>query len=160
MKQRNSIVVSLGKRIIDNKWLYFGLTFTWGLLMTIVGYMLLVILMPFGKVKRFGRVLYLEFNKDNGAGFSVGSVLFVCNSPCNSLLWHEFGHTVHNAIFGPFVLIFVLLPSFIRYWYREFVYYHKNKLPKKPYDDIWFEDTASKLGCYYFMVTMDQTIIS
>jgi len=142
------IVNSLGNKLVMHKKMYYILNFTWGIIGTLLGFLLLLILMPFGKVKRLDHVLYLEFNKKTGWGFSLGTVFFVTKYPGASMKYHEFGHTVQNAIFGPFMFLFVSLPSVIRFWIREYGYRH-DKLPKTNYDEVWFEGTATSIGNYY-----------
>ncbi|MBO5712210.1 MAG: hypothetical protein J6R47_05160 [Acholeplasmatales bacterium] len=46
----------------------------------------------------------------------------------------------------PFV---ICIPSALRYWYRELRYNRKGITPPTKYDDIWFEDEATKLGRLY-----------
>ena len=142
------IVSGLGNKLVMHKKLYYILNFTWGIIGTLLGFLLLLILMPFGKVKRLDHVLYLEFNKKTGWGFSLGTVFFVTKYPSAGMKYHEFGHSVQNAMFGPFVFIFVAIPSFTRFWYRNWLYKH-GKQPKHHYDHAWFEGTATSIGNYY-----------
>jgi len=147
----------LGKKVISNKFLYLFLNLTWGLLMTVLGFILLLVLLPFGTVKKYNGILYLQlkYNQNShriGYGFSIGLVFFV-HAPCpnKGLMSHEYGHTVQNAIFGPFMPFLVYIPSAIRFWYREIKVRVKHmlysELPK--YDAIWFEGSATELGKYY-----------
>ena len=53
----------------------------------------------------------------------------------------EFGHSVQNCIYGPFMIFLVSLPSVIRYHYRNFT--HKGA---EGYADIWFEKQANIFG--------------
>ena len=50
----------LGKKVISNKFLYLFLNLTWGLLMTVLGFILLLVLLPFGTVKKYNGILYLQ----------------------------------------------------------------------------------------------------
>lgn len=54
---------------------------------------------------------------------------------------HEFGHSIQQLMFGPFMLFVVTIPSAIRYWYRILT-----PGPHPDYDDAIFEYTASKWG--------------
>lgn len=151
----SKLIISLGKPITDNLVLYYFLNFTWGLLGTLVGYLLLLILLPFGNVRSFNGALYLEFKSYKPWGFSVGTVFFVGKqekrNPFKSgtIIRHEYGHTVQNAMFGPLMIFLVMIPSFVRYWYRRFLYSIK-KQPKRTYDDVWFEGTATQIGINYY----------
>ena len=51
---------------------------------------------------------------------------------------HEFGHTFQNTLFGPFFIFLVWIPSIIWYWYDS----------SKPYDSMWWEDSATQCGLY------------
>lgn len=139
------LINSLGNKLVLHPVIYYILNFTWGLLLTLVGFLLMLILLPFGRVKRYGYILYLELRKDFGAGFSIGTVFFTGPRPGMILKEHEFGHTVQNAILGPFMLILVAIPSMLRFWYRRFLYSH-GKYPKHEYDAVWFEGTATSIG--------------
>lgn len=61
---------------------------------------------------------------------------------CNNVLPHEYGHSIQNIIFGPLFPFVIGIPSALRYWYREL---NSEKITT-PYDAIWFEGWASKLG--------------
>lgn len=139
----------IGRFIVLRKVLYYILNFTWGIFMTLLGYILLFILWPFGKIKCYDKyTLYLEFRWKTGWGFSIGTVFFTTKNPSQSLLYHEFGHTVQNAIFGPLTPFLVSIPSITRYYYRFFRIKNKKKLVNL-YDDIWFEGTATHLGLFH-----------
>lgn len=139
----------IGRFIVLRKVLYYILNFTWGIFMTLLGYILLIILWPFGKIKCYDRyTLYLEFRWNTGWGFSIGTVFFITKNPSQSLLDHEFGHTVQNAIYGPLTPFLVMIPSVIRYHYRNIKIKNK-KNPINSYDDIWFEGTATHLGLFH-----------
>lgn len=149
--KEKSITNILGRFIVLRKVLYYILNFTWGIFMTLLGYILLLILWPFGKIKRYcNYTLYLEFKWNTGWGFSIGTVFFVTKNPTKELLEHEFGHTVQYAIYGPLTPFLVSIPSIVRYYYRHIYYIRiKSMRPKSLYDDIWFEGTATHLGKYH-----------
>lgn len=154
----NDLGFSISKRPV----IYYILNFTWGLFTTLLGYLLLLILLPFGKVKRFHYTLYLEFHKDIHAGFSIGTVFFVRKNASEGMIIHEFGHTLQNAMFGPLTLLLIYLPSVIRFWYRELYTKITSKHPKKDYYEIWFEYQATLIGTrfdrYKFQLELDKAI--
>jgi hypothetical protein len=57
---------------------------------------------------------------------------------------HELGHTYQNALWGPFTIFLVAIPSAIRYWYQ--IIREKQGKPNKPYDSVYFEGSASYIG--------------
>ena len=132
--------------------LYWLLQLTWGSLSTLVGFFVFLFVAIFKKPKfhRNGYSFILEFGK-NWGGLSLGPFAF-CGSYYNSdNYWyehtrrHEYGHSIQNIILGPFWLFVIGIPSFIRYWYRNWLYNVK-KAPLTDYDDIWFEGSATELG--------------
>ena len=136
--------------IMLKKSLYLILSFTWGLPLTLIGCIVAAALMIFGiKPKRFLYGFYFPIT--NGSGFNMGPIFIVSKNPSEYLLKHEFGHSIQNCFFGPFVFLLVIIPSVIRFWYREYLVFTKqstySELP--PYDNIWFEGTATKLGEKY-----------
>lgn len=136
----------LGIQLSSNKILFYILNFTWGLPLTILGYLLIPFLLPYGKLKRFEYVLYFQFNEPKEWGFSLGGVIFGSRTDSLAVKQHEFGHSVQNAILGPLMLFVISIPSAIRYWYRRYLYKHTEHGPKTSYNDIWFELSASIIG--------------
>ena len=148
----NNFTIVAGTFLVKHRVLYILLNHTWGLLTTLPGYILFLFLWPFAKVTRYRGNLYLEFkkNKNPGWGFSLGAVIFSSKNVGAYLLNHERGHTFQNAIFGPFMLFLVTIPSFIRYWYRRIRSERFHISPKNFYYEIWFEHSASVIGSVLF----------
>lgn len=142
-----------GKFIASHPILYFILNYTWGLIGVIIGWICTLFFMtikqwrmvPLGRGYHF-----LSVNIDEFWGFSIGVCPIICQQVVWSLYPHEFGHTVQNAIFGPFQLFLVLIPSCIRFWYREWLAKTPKHIIKTKYDDIWFEGSATIIGETYF----------
>lgn len=133
------------------KWMFYLLSFTWGITMTIIGCLASLVLLIIGyKPKRNQYGWYFEVGKNGWGGCELGCMCIVNISPSQHTLNHEFGHAIQNCYFGPF-MIFISLASAIRYWYREYLVQIKKisrtKLPR--YDSIWFEGQATKFGTYY-----------
>jgi len=132
--------------------IYWILSLTWGLLMSITGFIAVIIaLLLKGKPHRNGCSLIVEIG-ENWGGLNLG-----CFALCGSYYlynrdWfektrrHEFGHSIQNIIFGPFHPFVVGIPSAIRYWYNRLSEKHGKKFPADWYDSIWFEGTATKWG--------------
>lgn len=138
----------------NNLFLFYILSFTWGILTSLIG---LILILPFLITKKFkvfkGR-LYGIFPKIFGEawGFEMGCFFFVSNDCAENndkLYYHEMGHGIQNILFGPLMLFIVSIPSVVRYWYREIKYYRKGKTPTKHYDSIWFEGQATRFGFKY-----------
>ena len=105
---------------------FWFLSWTWGIIMTLLGAIIGLALMITGhKPHRFRYLIYFEVG-ENWGGFECGC-FFVCNKNASlHTKQHESGHGIQNIIFGE--------------KYR--------KLP--PYDSMWFEGLATKWGEKYF----------
>ena len=134
---------------------YWFLQLTWGALLTIVGLLVTAFCIVFlkGKAHKNGYSYIVEIG-GNWGGLELGAVA-LCGgytTKCPNEKWfqhtrrHEFGHSLQNLIFGPFMLFVVTIPSAIRYHYQN--YRSKKGLPNKPYDQAIYEYTASKWGYY------------
>ena len=128
------------------RWQFYLLSFTWGLPMTLIGFITYVALSLNGyDIYKNQYGYYCPVGKDWG-GLSLGPFAIVNKHPSEYLLAHEFGHALQNCYWGPFMII-VSIMSATRYWYREFLLKRGKTLCN--YDSIWFEGTATYLGNYY-----------
>lgn len=120
--------------------------------MTFIGLIFFIItLFIGGKTHKNGCSLVTEIG-GNWGGLSLGCFAFCGDYSKTNDYWfqhtrrHEFGHSIQNAILGPFFIFIVALPSAIRYHYKNY----RTKLGKVYsvdwYDSIWFEGTATKYG--------------
>lgn len=125
---------------------------TWGILMTLIGALIaLVLLVTAHKPKLFHGLVYFEAGK-NWGGFSCGPFFIVSAEPTLHMKQHESGHSLQNIMLGPFMPFVISLWSAIRYWYREIVVRTGKKKASElpPYESIWFEGWATRLGEKYF----------
>ena len=131
---------------------FWFLSWTWGIIMTLLGAIIGLALMITGhKPHRFHYLIYFEVG-ENWGGFECGC-FFVCNKNASlHIKQHESGHGIQNIIFGVFMPFIVSIPSAIRYWYREIIYRTNKEKYRKlpPYDSAWFEGLATKWGEKYF----------
>lgn len=132
-----------------SKGLYYLLSFTWGLPLTLVGGLVALFLLIKGRrPSRFGWCLYFEVANDNWGGFNMGPIFLCERNPDWWTKKHEFGHSIQNCFWGPLMIFVITIPSAIRYWFRIIQEkFGKTNLP--PYDSIWFEGQATKLGEEY-----------
>lgn len=136
-----------------NKFLFWLLSLTWGLPMTLIGLLAALVLMILGyKPKTFHGLIYFDVGKYWG-GVNFGPIFIKCQGDDLSLMRHEAGHGLQNIMLGFFMPFLVAIPSAARYWWREYLVRFKKKtydeLPD--YDSIWFEGWATKLGNLYFI---------
>lgn len=122
--------------------LFYLLSFTWGIIPSLVGLIIILIMLPFGRVHRFQNRFYAVIGKAWG-GLNLGP-FFVCGECCQFYRTkaHESGHGFQNIIWGPLYIFVIAIPSGIRYWYRHF-------FPNRSttdYDSIWFEGQATRWG--------------
>lgn len=143
-----------------NTKLFYFISFTWGLPLTLVGLFVLLYAKLFMKNEvdyfNVGGRICIKHKEKRFGGVALGIVYMVDANPnVNSqylLHTHELGHTVQNIIFGPFFLPLIGIPSFIRYsiwgWLKK--RHYKKYGTYKDYYGIWFESQASRLGEEYF----------
>ena len=140
------------KFILKHRWLYYFMACTWGIIMTILG-CLITIILAIVKIfipkkiifERYYWIYSITVGPEWWGGCEMG-LMFLRdhNSSVNYINPHEFGHTFQNCLLGPLFPFMVAIPSAIRYWLREI-------FPKKiwaPYDSAWFEDAATQCGIY------------
>lgn len=132
-----------------NKLTFYLLSFTWGLPLTLVGFIVGAALMIAGKKpEKWGACWYFKIGQ-NWGGVELGLIFLTDNTPSEHTKNHEHGHAIQNCYFGFFMPFIVCIPSATRYWYRELKYHRKGLTPPTKYDDVWFEGQASKLGAIY-----------
>ena len=151
-----NFLLKCSKFLMKHMWLYYILNYIWGILTTIIGWIVLGFVRLFFRNKvvehgKFGPCHYaMLFN--NWGGLELGTNFILADNMGKN--WtlhtkcHEMGHTFQNAILGPFAIFLVFLPSVIRYWYQEFR--SRKGKDNKPYDLIWFEGNATTVGEYYY----------
>ena len=140
------------KFILKHRWLYYFMACTWGVIMTILG-LIITLILAIVKIfipkkvifKRYYWIYSITVGPEWWGGCEMG-LMFLRdhNSSVNYINPHEFGHTFQNCLLGPLFPFMVAIPSAIRYWLREI-------FPKKiwaPYDSAWFEDAATQCGIY------------
>lgn len=131
------------------KAIFYILSFTWGLPMTLIGLISALVLICAGyKPKRWGGCIYFNVGK-NWGGVELGLFFITDQRDSTHTKNHEFGHAIQNCWFGVLMPFLVCIPSAIRYWYREIRYNRKGITPPTKYDDIWFEGQATALGTKY-----------
>lgn len=129
------------------KKLYYLLSLTWGLPLTIAGGLVALVMLWGGFTpRRFGGCIYFEIGKGWG-GLNLGLVFLCQEGASDTLKTHEFGHAIQNCFWGALMPFVVVFPSVVRYWLREIKAAHGEKLP--PYDAVWFEGQATKFGEKY-----------
>lgn len=131
--------------MIQDKKTFYLLSFTWGILLTLVGCIVSVVLLALGyKPKKWGYCYYFEVGEHWG-GLELGPFFLVDKSSSILTKNHEHGHAFQNCKLGLFMPFVVSIPSAIRYWFRRIA--EKNGKPcQSGYDEIWFEGEATKLG--------------
>lgn len=152
-----NLTMRAGKCLIKHRWLYFLLSYTWGIVSTLVSWIIWPIIAIFAKeVGIFGPSLYAMIGKHWG-GLELGVNFLIADSMGWS--WtlhtkqHEHGHSYQAAIFGPFVIFLSFIPSIIRYWQQ--VIRQKKGKANKAYDAAWFEGSATDLGKIYYDTYLD-----
>ena len=124
-------------------------SFTWSLPVNLGGTVIAGGLLLTGhRPQRFGNCVRFTVGKNWGGG-SLGVFMFTCRNASQALLEHEHGHSIQNCYYGPLMPFLVNIPSSTRYWYRRIVHAVKPEKALPPYDSIWFEAEATRLGREY-----------
>lgn len=138
------------KRFISY-FIFYLIQFTWGIVMNVIGLTVAIfMILTFHRPHRFKASIYFKLKCMDGSGFELGMFFLTGTDDDLYIKCHEAGHGIQNMFLGPVFPFVVGIPSFIRYWYREFKYYKKGLEPKTDYDDIWFEGQATRLGKKYY----------
>ena len=131
--------------MIKDKHTFYTLSFTWGIIMTLIGCLVALVLTIAGyRPKKWGRCWYFEVGEGWG-GLELGIFFLTSKNPSVHTRNHELGHAFQNCKYGPGMIVISIM-SAARYWYRELKYNRKGQVPPTKYDDIWFEGEATKLG--------------
>lgn len=134
---------------MKNKWAILILCNTWGIIMTLIGYIARLVLLCKGIKGQKGDFARLYVVGNGWGGISLGTTIIVSENNCTEFtITHECGHTIQNAIFGVLFPFIIGLPSLIRCKHREWQRKHGKK-PKGGYYEIWFESQATELGEIY-----------
>ena len=132
---------------MKHKFLFYLLSITWGLPLTLAGFLTATVLLATGhRPQRRCGCWYFNIGKSRWGGLNLGLVILCQPNASGSLKNHEFGHAIQNCRFGPIMLIFVV-GSAIRYHYINHL--EKLGLPTPDYDSWWFEGQATELGTLY-----------
>lgn len=122
--------------LYKNKWLYYLLALTWGVLLTLLGLVATLVVMCFGKFPKAYKGIYYQSIFKNWGGWEFG-LMFLCDEDENIYIKkHELGHTYQNALLGIFQPFLVWLPSAFRYQWREHIYRVQKRNPKKYPDPL------------------------
>lgn len=134
---------------VINSMLFWLASCTWGAIMTFAGALVAVALIATGhKSHRFHYLIYFEVG-ENWGGFELGPFFVMSCDEGLRTKQHEAGHGLQNIMLGPFMLI-ISVWSAIRYWIRRLKQKRGLDATLKPYNSIWFEGWATRLGQKHF----------
>ena len=123
---------------------YYLLSFTWGLPVTLGGCVVALALVVTGhRPRRYGWDWCFDLEVD--WGLDMGLFFIADSGGSRRLHDHEHGHTLQNIRLGPFMPFVVCLPSTVRFWHRHLAE-KRGKYPKTHYDSVWFEGSATLSG--------------
>lgn len=127
--------------------LYYILNLTWGLPMTLVGWVSGVCLMAMGVTPRkWGGCTWYSVGECWG-GLNLGLTVITDKNPTDHVLNHEFGHSIQNARYGLLFPLVVAIPSVVEYWKNTIA--ENNGKVFETYDTTWYEREATDLGDKY-----------
>ena len=127
---------------------FYLIQFTWGILQNLIGVVLAIWMLITGHKPHMCDP-YIYFLEPNLSGSINGGVFIVTCTTFASTNLHEMGHGLQNLCWGPLMVFVISIPSFVRFWYREWYWKYKFPITGKAlpdYDAIWFEGQATKWG--------------
>lgn len=142
-KENGESKMMINKHLPLTRKQYLFLSFTWGIIQTVIGVIALAAFASAGYPIERNRHGWLIRAGTGWGGISFGPVAIVSRTANDYVEAHEFGHSIQNCYYGPFALVLVSIPSVIRYWI------FKLKRTNIDYYSIWFEKEASELGGLY-----------
>lgn len=129
------------------RWVFYVMSLTWGLPLTLCGAVVALFLLATGhRARRWGWCWCFNVGRTNWGGLNLGLVFLTDHGDRVHTKNHEFGHAIQNCYFGFIMPVFVLC-SAIRYHYLD--YLEKQGLPVPEYDSWWFEGQATEYGKRY-----------
>ena len=139
-----NITLHASRFLIKHMWLYYILSYTWGIITTIVGWVVLGFIRLFLRNKvvdygKFGPCHYAMLG-NNWGGLELGTNFILADNMGTE--WTL--HTKQHEIWGPLAIFLIFIPSCTRYWLDR-----AGKL-KLDYEAIWFEGNASTIGQEYY----------
>lgn len=127
-----------------SKALFYLLSITWGLPMTLCGAVVALCLLLTGhRPQRWGGCWHFKIGRGNWGGLSLGLVILTSPDVSERTKNHEHGHAVQNCILGP-SMVLLSIGSAARYHYINYLE-RTGKTPPR-YDGWWFEGEATKIG--------------
>ena len=99
-----------------NKFLYYFLQLTWGIIQNILGFLIYIFLFlknPRRIRGNFFNSKVITWHLQGSAGIGMFIFLSDRSSHFKRVLVHEYGHTIQSCILGPFYLLVIGIPSFI-----------------------------------------------
>lgn len=113
--------------------------------MFLIGGMVTIALLITGhKPIKNGGCWRFEIGKTKWGGLSLGLCTLTHKNAHQQIIYHEYGHSLQNAIWGPLFPFVIGIPSAIRYWVFE--YKDKHNIAHNSYYAIWFESQATEWG--------------
>ncbi len=102
-----------------NKFIFWLLSLTWGLPMTLVGAVAALFLMLKSYVPTRWEPCWVFVIGERWGGISLGPVIIVSKTVKPQTINHEVGHALQNCLWGPLFPFVIAIPSAIRYQLRE-----------------------------------------
>ena len=129
--------------------MFYVMSLTWGLPLTICGAVVALLLIVTGhRPIKWGWCWYFILGRKAWGGLNLGLFFFTDGRDSTHTKNHEFGHAIQNCRYGPAMLLLVLCSS-VRYHYINYLEGRGKPVPS--YDSWWFEGQATELGYKYYI---------
>ncbi len=126
------------------RWAFYLLSFTWGAPAVLSGAAAALFVRIGGrKPVKFGWGWSFDI-PGVGWGLSLG-LFFIAPEGDERIRMHEYGHAIQNVYLGPFMPAVILIPSYVRFWFRA-IREKRGRPPTADYESVWFEGSATRSG--------------
>ena len=136
-------------RVLENKYVYYLLQFTWGLLPNLTGFFTLLFYRGRRAERRKFRNAFV-FRWKRRESMATGCLIFLGEGTAmpgpwqERILTHEYGHTIQSIILGPLFLFFIAIPSSV--WCRSERLKKYRERTGTSYYSLYTEAWADSLG--------------
>ena len=126
---------------MTNQLMYVLLQFTWGILQNLAGLVMFLACKMLGcKSKKYKNAVVTKWNNKYGS-VSLGMFLFVTDDEDETLVAHEYGHSLQSLFLGPLFFFVIGIPSIC--WAAFGDNYRKKN--NKTYYEFYTEKFANEL---------------
>lgn len=135
---------------MTNQLMYVLLQFTWGILQNLAGLVMFLACKMLGcKSKKYKNAVVTKWNNKYGS-VSLGMFLFVTDDEDETLVAHEYGHSLQSLFLGPLFFFVIGIPSICWAAFGDNYRKKHNKTYYEFYTESWSNELVGldKYRCF------------